>query len=101
MTGDEPPRLALRGISKSFGAVRAIRNAEINIRAGRVHALVGENGAGKSPMRKIIAGVEQADTGTIAFEGAPVTISSTGDAIALGVATVYQEPQLFPELTVS
>jgi ABC-type sugar transport system ATPase subunit len=101
MTVDEPPRLALRGISKSFGAVRAIRSAEINIRAGRVHALVGENGAGKSTMIKIIAGVEQADTGTIEFEGAPVTISSTGDAIALGVATVYQEPQLFPELTVS
>ncbi|MDT7552568.1 MAG: rhamnose transport system ATP-binding protein, partial [Pseudonocardiales bacterium] len=65
MTVDEPPRLALRGISKSFGAVRAIRSAEISIRAGRVHALVGENGAGKSTMIKIIAGVEQADTGTI------------------------------------
>ena len=66
------PRLALRGISKSFGAVRAIRSAEITIQAGRVHALVGENGAGKSTMIKIISGVEQADTGTIAFDGAPV-----------------------------
>ena len=66
-----------------------------------MHALVGENGAGKSTMIKILSGVEQADTGTIEFDGAPVTIASTGDAIALGIATVYQEPQLFPELTVS
>lgn len=101
MAVEQSPRFVLRGISKSFGAVRAIRSAEISIRAGRVHALVGENGAGKSTLIKIIAGVEQADTGTIEFDGAPVTISSTGDAIALGVATVYQEPQLFPELTVS
>jgi ABC-type sugar transport system ATPase subunit len=100
MTVEQAPRLSLRGISKSFGAVRAIRSAEIAIRPGRVHALVGENGAGKSTMIKIIAGVEHADTGTIEFEGEPVVISSTGDAIALGVATVYQEPQLFPELTV-
>jgi len=98
---EQAPRLAMRGISKSFGAVRAIRSAEISIQAGRVHALVGENGAGKSTMIKILSGVEQADTGTIEFEGAPVTIASTGDAIALGIATVYQEPQLFPELTVS
>src|SRR4249919_2962430 len=101
MTVDNTPRLALRGISKSFGAVRAIRSADITIHAGHVHALVGENGAGKSTLIKIISGVEQADTGTIAFEGAPVQIASTGDAIALGVATVYQEPQLFPELTVA
>jgi rhamnose transport system ATP-binding protein len=52
-------------------------------------------------MIKILSGVEQADTGTIEFDGAPVTIAGTGDAIALGIATVYQEPQLFPELTVS
>src|SRR6185437_4649189 len=101
MTVEHPPRVELRGISKSFGAVRAIRSAEITIQAGRVHALVGENGAGKSTMIKILSGVEQADTGTIAFDGAPVSIASTGDAIALGIATVYQEPQLFPELTVS
>jgi rhamnose transport system ATP-binding protein len=81
--------------------VRAIRNGDMTIRAGRVHALVGENGAGKSTMIKIISGVETADTGTISYEGRPVTIHGTGDAMALGIATVYQEPQLFPELTVS
>jgi rhamnose transport system ATP-binding protein len=98
---EQAPRLAMRGISKSFGAVRAIRSAEISIQAGRVHALVGENGAGKSKMIKILSGVEQADTGTIEFDGAPVTIAGTGDAIALGIATVYQEPQLFGELSVA
>jgi rhamnose transport system ATP-binding protein len=97
----EPPRLHLTGISKRFGAVRAIRSAEMTIHAGRVHALVGENGAGKSTMIKIIAGVESADTGTIEFDGREVDIHSTTDAIALGVATVYQEPQLFAELTVA
>ena len=94
-------RLHLTGISKRFGAVRAIRNADLTVRTGQVHALVGENGAGKSTMIKIISGVESADTGRIEFEGAEVSISSTTDAMALGIATVYQEPQLFAELTVS
>ncbi|MBM9476555.1 sugar ABC transporter ATP-binding protein [Nakamurella flavida] len=94
-------RLRLTGISKRFGAVRAIRNADLTVASGQVHALVGENGAGKSTMIKIISGVEAADTGRIEFEGAEVSISSTTDAMALGIATVYQEPQLFAELTVS
>ncbi len=80
------PRLHLTGIAKRFGAVTAIRHADFTVRAGRVHALVGENGAGKSTMIKIISGVEAADTGEIEFEGRPVTISSTGDAMALGIA---------------
>lgn len=99
--GSGPIRLHLTGISKRFGAVRAIRNADLTVRTGQVHALVGENGAGKSTMIKIISGVEAADTGRIEFEGAEVAISSTTDAMALGIATVYQEPQLFAELTVS
>ncbi len=96
-----PARLRLSGISKRFGAVRAIRNADLNVQVGEVHALVGENGAGKSTMIKIISGVESADTGTIEFDGSPAQITSTTDAMALGIATVYQEPQLFSELTVS
>jgi len=106
--GDQPgatattvPRLRLTGMSKRFGAVQAVRSGDITIKPGQVHALVGENGAGKSTMIKILAGVESADTGSIEFEGRPVSIDSTGDAMALGIATVYQEPQLFPELTVS
>jgi len=94
-------RLDVRGISKRFGAVRAIRHADMTVRAGQVHALVGENGAGKSTLIKIISGAESADSGSIEFEGAPVAITSTVEAMALGIATVYQEPQLFAELTVS
>lgn len=91
----------MTGVSKRFGAVRAIRHADLRVRPGTVHALVGENGAGKSTMIKILAGVETADTGEIEVDGAPATIRDTSDALALGIATVYQEPQLFGELTVS
>jgi rhamnose transport system ATP-binding protein len=94
-------RLEMRAIAKSYGGVRAIRNADFAIRPGSVHALVGENGAGKSTLIKIIAGAERADAGEILFNGAPTTIASTTDAIKLGVQTVYQEPQLFPELSVA
>lgn len=95
------PRLEMRGISKRYGGVQAIRHADLTVRPGTVHALVGENGAGKSTLIKILSGAERADSGTIAIDGRPVTIASTTDAIALGVQTVYQEPQLFPELTVA
>jgi ABC-type sugar transport system ATPase subunit len=98
-TGAE--RLSVRGVSKRYGAVRAIRNADMTVRAGTVHALVGENGAGKSTLIKILSGAATADTGEITFAGEPVSISGTADAIRLGIATVYQEPQLFPDLTVA
>jgi rhamnose transport system ATP-binding protein len=99
--GEAAPRLRLAGVAKRFGAVHAIRQADMTVRAGRVHALVGENGAGKSTMIKIVSGAERADAGTVEFDGVPVTIGSTTDAMALGIATVYQEPQLFDELTVA
>ncbi|GAA4945831.1 sugar ABC transporter ATP-binding protein [Actinoplanes utahensis] len=98
---NEVPRLRLTAISKRFGAVRAIQHADFTVRAAKVHALVGENGAGKSTMIKIVAGAETADTGEIEFDGVPVGMKDTAAAIALGIATVYQEPQLFPELTVA
>ena len=94
-------RLQMSGIAKSYGGVRAIRNADFAVRAGTVHALVGENGAGKSTLIKILAGAERLDAGSIQFDGAPTAITSTTDAIKLGVQTVYQEPQLFPELSVA
>jgi ABC-type sugar transport system ATPase subunit len=94
-------RLFVTGVSKRYGAVRAIRNADMTVRAGTIHALVGENGAGKSTLIKILSGATTADTGQIAFDGKPVTIHTTADAIHLGIATVYQEPQLFPDLTVA
>jgi rhamnose transport system ATP-binding protein len=96
-----PVRLSVQGVSKRFGAVRAIRNADMTVHVGKVHALVGENGAGKSTLIKILSGAEMADTGEITFDGERVTIHGTADAIRLGIATVYQEPQLFPDLTVA
>jgi rhamnose transport system ATP-binding protein len=95
------PRLSMTNISKRYGGVRAIRSADLVVRPGSVHALVGENGAGKSTLIKILSGAVTADTGAIEFEGRPVGIASTTDAIQLGIATVYQEPQLFSELTVA
>ncbi|SEE32640.1 sugar ABC transporter ATP-binding protein [Ruania alba] len=98
---ESTPRLRMRDISKRYGGVRAIRHADLTVRPGTVHALVGENGAGKSTLIKILAGAEHADSGTIEIDGDPVTIESTGAALDLGVQTVYQEPQLFGELTVA
>ncbi len=95
------PRLQMTGMAKRFGAVRAIRSADLTMHAGRVLALVGENGAGKSTLIKILSGAVTADSGSITYDGRPVSIHSTSDAMGLGIATVYQEPQLFSELTVS
>jgi len=95
------PRLAVRGVAKRFGAVHALRHADLVVEAGTVHALVGENGAGKSTLIKILSGAETADAGTLAFDGQEVDLGSTTAAMALGVATVYQEPQLFADLTVA
>ena len=97
----QPLRLKLRGISKSYGAVHAIRHADLSVKAGTVHAIIGENGAGKSTLIKIIAGAESADTGSVEFDGQTVDVDSTTAAIGLGIQTVYQEPQLFPELSVA
>lgn len=99
--GDAPNRVSLTGIVKHFGAVRAIRHADLHVRPGSVHALVGENGAGKSTLIKILAGAEYADRGTIEINGEPAGYTTTSGAIEAGIATVYQEPQLFGELTVA
>lgn len=94
-------RLSLTSISKRFGGVQAIRMAEFHLLPGEVHALVGENGAGKSTLIKIISGAETADTGEITIDGKSADIRNASGAIDLGVATVYQEAQLFPQLTVA
>ncbi len=96
-----PARVAMHDIAKRYGAVLAIRNADFEVQPGTVHALVGENGAGKSTLIKVLAGAVTPDAGTIAVDGEDVSIATTGDALNLGVATVYQEPQLFGELTVA
>ena len=91
----------LFGISKSFGPVRVLKDVSFEVRPGEVHALLGENGAGKSTLIKIIAGVLNADGGEMRVEGKPARFASPREAAAHGIATVYQELLLFPELTVA
>lgn len=98
---DARARLALTGISKRFGGVQAVRQADFHLLPGEVHALVGENGAGKSTLIKIVSGAETADSGEISIDGEPAEIRNAADALDLGVATVYQEAQLFEQLTVA
>ncbi|HEY8016416.1 MAG TPA: sugar ABC transporter ATP-binding protein [Dongiaceae bacterium] len=95
------PLVELQGVSKSFGPVRVLNDISFDVRPGEVHALLGENGAGKSTLIKIIAGVQTADAGEMRVEGKPVRFSSPREAAAQGIATVYQELLLFPELSVA
>ncbi|WKK27765.1 ATP-binding cassette domain-containing protein [Streptomyces olivoreticuli] len=94
------PVLALRGISKRFGAVQALTDVELEIRPGEVVALVGDNGAGKSTLVKTIAGVGPADDGVIEWEGRQVTVDRPYIAQELGIATVYQDLALCDNLDV-
>jgi rhamnose transport system ATP-binding protein len=93
--------LELSDISKSFPGVRALEGVHFSTDAGEVHALVGENGAGKSTLIKVISGVHPADRGTIRMNGQAVRFRSPHDAQAAGIATMYQELSLYPELTVA
>jgi rhamnose transport system ATP-binding protein len=95
------PRVELRDISKRFGATQALDGVSLELRAGEVHALVGENGAGKSTLVKIIGGIYQADSGTILLDGQPTELHGPAQARSLGIAVVHQEPRLFPDLTVA
>jgi rhamnose transport system ATP-binding protein len=95
------PLLELRQLTKSFGGARALRGVDFTLHAGEVHALLGENGAGKSTLIKIVTGAHQPDTGTITIAGQPVATLTPASAHALGIACIYQQPALFPELTVS
>jgi len=95
------PLLEVRGIEKSFPGVRALSGVSFDVRPGEVHALLGENGAGKSTLIKIVSGVYQPDVGSILVNGTQVHFSSPDDARRAGVATIYQELLLFPELSVA
>src|SRR3954465_2747923 len=92
--------LALRRATKSFGGVRALRGVDFELQPGEVHALLGENGAGKSTLIKIITGAHQPDGGEIIV--AEKTLNGLTPALAqqLGIACIYQQPALFPDLTV-
>jgi D-xylose transport system ATP-binding protein len=95
-----PPTLELRDISKHFGSVEALKDAEFEVRAGEVMALVGDNGAGKSTMIKCVAGIYSIDGGEILFDGEPVTIHGPKDAAKLGIEVVYQDLALADNLDV-
>jgi len=97
----ERPILEVRGISKSFPGVRALKNVDLRIRPGEVHALMGENGAGKSTLMKILSGAYRPDSGEILLNGEPVQFRTPYDARSAGVAIIYQELTVAPNLTVS
>ncbi|HEX3790516.1 MAG TPA: sugar ABC transporter ATP-binding protein [Pseudonocardiaceae bacterium] len=96
-----PPIIELDGVSKSFGPVRALQDVSLRLRGGEVHGLAGENGAGKSTLIKALAGVHQPDSGTVKLNGQPVVFHGPADARDAGVAVIYQEPTLFPDLSVA
>jgi rhamnose transport system ATP-binding protein len=95
------PVLAMRGICKRFGATRALEDVSLDLRRGEVHALVGENGAGKSTLIKVMTGIYPPDEGEVLVDGEPVSLRSAADAQRLGIAAIYQEPLIFPDLSVA
>jgi rhamnose transport system ATP-binding protein len=95
------PILRLDSVSKTFPGVRALDSVQFDVRPGEVHALLGENGAGKSTLIKIMSGVHEPDGGTVELDGKPVRLGRPQDAQRAGIATIYQELLLFPELTVA
>jgi ribose transport system ATP-binding protein len=97
----KPPLLELAGVSKSFGGVKALRDVDFTLRAGEIHGLVGENGAGKSTMMKIIAGVHHDFQGTMRIDGKEVRFRSARDALDAGVGMVHQELSIVPDLSVA
>ncbi len=93
--------LELTAVTKSFGAVRALKGVSFALQPGEVHALLGENGAGKSTLIKVVTGAHQPDGGTIQIAGKAVAHLTPAKARALGIACIYQQPALFPDLSVS
>ncbi len=95
------PLLNARGVAKRYGAVRALEDADMAIRAGEVVALLGANGSGKSTLGKIITGITRPDAGTLTFDGAPLHLTEPAHARRLGITAVYQELSLAPDLSVA
>src|SRR5260370_33729126 len=94
-------RLEVSGIRKQFPGVVALDNVSLRLRAGEIHALLGENGAGKSTLIKILTGVYQPDEGEIRLLGSPVRFASPHSALAAGISVVHQERNLIPQFTVA
>jgi ribose transport system ATP-binding protein len=91
----------MQGVSKRYGGVRALQHADLVIEAGRIHAVLGENGAGKSTLIKIMAGVVAPDEGRMLLDGEPVSFASPAAANAVGIACIFQELSLIPDLSVA
>ncbi|MEU0555403.1 sugar ABC transporter ATP-binding protein [Dactylosporangium sp. NPDC006015] len=101
MSAPDAPLLEVAGVSKQFPGVRALDDVSFTLRAGEVHALVGENGAGKSTLIKVLTGVYQPDGGDLRHLGQPVTFNGPLDAQAAGISTIYQEVNLVPLMSVA
>ena len=95
------PLLSLRGIGKSYGAVVAVRDVDLDIRRGEVLAICGDNGAGKSSLIKVVSGAEAPTSGRMTMRSVPVTFRSPHDALDHGVATIYQDLALAPRLSIA
>ena len=98
---DREPLLRMRGIVKEFPGVRALDEVDLDVAAGEVHCLLGQNGAGKSTLIKVLAGAHRPDAGEIRWAGEPVVFGSPHDADAAGIATIHQELDLVPGLSVA
>src|SRR5690606_27037873 len=101
MDGGAQSMLAARGITVQFGATRALEGVDLCLRAGEVHALLGQNGAGKSTLIRVISGAWQPQAGTIELDGRTVRPQSPAEAQDLGISTVYQEVNPCPHLSVA
>ena len=100
-TQDHEIVLSVRNATKVYPGTQALKGVDFDVRKGAVNVLVGENGAGKSTLMKIIAGVEQPTTGEVIVNGQPVTLSGTADAARHGIGIVFQELNLFPNMTIA
>src|SRR5260221_13127808 len=100
-TTNHDPVLALEHAQKSFGAVHALEDGDIDLFAGEVHGLVGENGAGKSTLVKILAGVHRPDAGRLVLDGEEAIFDNAKQSQDAGIAIIFQEPTLFPDLSVA
>ena len=98
---DQPYVLEMLGISKSFPGVQALTDVSLQLRPAEIHAVVGENGAGKSTLMKILSGAYTRDAGRILLQGQEVNLSTPNQALQRGIATIYQESNLSPELSVA
>ena len=95
------PVFEIRGVSKRFDATQALDNVRLMLYPGEVHTLLGENGAGKSTLIKIMTGIHQPDSGEVLLDGRPIKVNNSAQAQDYGIAAIYQEPMIFPDLNVA